>query len=87
MFWLVSYHIFILCMSNNISVKSSSPALLCALVHSFITVVDQVFINEGTSVSLKPKDALEREERRGSKEAHARSKKDEEGGPESRGGG
>lgn len=48
--------------------------LLCTLAHSFITVVDQVFINEGTSVSLKQKDAWEREGWRGSKEEHMHEK-------------
>lgn len=53
-------------MPNIIFVKTSSPpSLLCTLVRSFITVVDQVFINEGTSVSLKQKDAWRERERDG----------------------
>lgn len=47
-----------------------SPSLLCALAHFFITMVEQVFINEGTSVSLKQKDAWERAGWKGSKEEH-----------------
>lgn len=44
------------------------PPPLCLHALSFITVVDVLFINEGTSVSLKQKDACKPEGWRGSKE-------------------
>lgn len=57
-------------MLNIIHLYASSPRLLCTLAHSFIIMVEQVFINEGTSVSLKQKDAWEREGWKRSKEEH-----------------